>query len=105
MSMMEYSNFWAGCKQNAPVNVGPWNFECQQIFKAWTAFTLLTFVKNKNTNMKGGWNLQHICFVETNHEQLHSDKQSFVQWQIMDIPTIFIWIIVFLDGTLEYGGG
>jgi hypothetical protein len=39
------------------------------------------------------------------HEALHIDKWSFVHWKIMDIPTSFIWIIIFFDGAFEYGGG
>jgi hypothetical protein len=39
----------------------------------------------------------------TAHEPLHLDKHSFVEWKIVDIPTSFIWIIIFFNGPFEYG--
>jgi hypothetical protein len=41
--------------------------------------------------------------METPHEPLHLDKRSFVKWKIMGIRTIVIWIIIFFEGTFEYG--
>jgi hypothetical protein len=56
--------------------------------------------------MEGGWNSKlTFCFMETTHEPLHLDKRSLVQWKIMDIPTDFVWIIIFLDISFEYGYG
>jgi hypothetical protein len=43
--------------------------------------------------------------METTHEQLHLDKWSSIQWKIMDIPAIFIWIIIFIDRAFQYGEG
>jgi len=43
--------------------------------------------------------------MERTHEPLHLDVWSSVHWKIMDIPTSFIWIIIFFDGDFEYGGG
>jgi hypothetical protein len=43
--------------------------------------------------------------METTHDLLHLDKRSLVQWNIVDVPTSFIWIISFFDGAFEYGGG
>jgi hypothetical protein len=52
--------------------------------------------------MAGGWNLKlTFYFIETTHELLHLDKLSFVHWNIMDVPTCFIWIIIFCDGAFE----
>jgi hypothetical protein len=60
----------------------------------------------KNTNMAGDWNLKFtFYFLQTTHEPLHSDKWSFVQSTIMDIPTGFIWTIVFVGEAFEYCGG
>jgi hypothetical protein len=42
--------------------------------------------------------------VETAHQTLHLDKRSLVKWKVMDIPTSFIWIMLF-NGAVEYGGG
>jgi len=43
--------------------------------------------------------------MATTHEPLYLDKQSLVQWKIMDILTSFIWIIIFFNGPFEYGDG
>jgi hypothetical protein len=43
--------------------------------------------------------------METTHKPLHLDKWIFVQWQIMDIPTSCIWIIIFFEEASEYGSG
>jgi hypothetical protein len=43
--------------------------------------------------------------METTHEILHLDKRSLVQWKIVDMPTSFIWIIIFFNGPSEYGDG
>jgi hypothetical protein len=40
-----------------------------------------------------------------NYGPLHVDKQSFVQWKIMDISTSFNSIIIFVKGRFEYGDG
>jgi hypothetical protein len=61
--------------------------------------------ESKNVNMAGGWKLKlTFYFMERTHEPLHLDKLSFVCWKTMDIPTRFIWIISFFDGSSEYGG-
>jgi hypothetical protein len=39
------------------------------------------------------------------HELLHLDERSFVQRKIVDIPTSFIWIIIFCNRPFEYGNG
>jgi hypothetical protein len=36
--------------------------------------------------------------MEKTHEPLHLDKLSFERWKIIDIPTSFVWIIIFYDG-------
>jgi hypothetical protein len=55
--------------------------------------------------MAGGWKLKFIFYIlNTTHEPLYLDKWSFVWWKIMDIPTTFIWIVIFFDGAFEYGG-
>jgi hypothetical protein len=55
--------------------------------------------------MAGGRKLKFtFYFMESTHEPLHLDKLSFERRQIIDIPTSFIWIIIFLDGAFEYGG-
>jgi hypothetical protein len=43
--------------------------------------------------------------MATTHGLLHWDKQSFIQWKIVDVPTSFIWIIIFFNGSVEYGDG
>jgi hypothetical protein len=43
--------------------------------------------------------------MKITNELLHLYKQSLVQWKFMDIPTSFIWIIVFFDGGSESDGG
>jgi hypothetical protein len=51
-----------------------------------------------------GWNLKFtFYFMETAHEPLLLEKWNFVQWKIMDIPTSFIWNIIFFGGVFEYG--
>jgi hypothetical protein len=40
--------------------------------------------------------------MDRTHKPLHLD---IVRWNIMDIPTSFIWIIIFFDGDFEYGVG
>jgi hypothetical protein len=47
----------------------------------------------------------NIFFIVTTHEPLYLDKRSFVQENIMDIPTNFIRIIIFFNGPFEYGDG
>jgi hypothetical protein len=47
----------------------------------------------------------HILFMTTTHEIFHLEKRSLVQWNTMDIPTSYIWIIIFFDRAFEYGGG
>jgi hypothetical protein len=42
--------------------------------------------------------------MERTREPLHLDKWSFVHGKIIDMPTSFIWITIFFDGTFEYGG-
>jgi hypothetical protein len=55
-------------------------------------------------NMAGSWKFT-FYFIERTHEPLHLDKLSFVNWKVMDIPTTFIWIIIFFDWPFEYGSG
>jgi hypothetical protein len=62
--------------------------------------------ETKNTNIVGGWHLKYeFNFIERTHEMLHLDKRGLVQWKIMDMPTSFIWNIIFCKGAFEYGGG
>jgi hypothetical protein len=64
------------------------------------------FVKNKKYNYGGRLIFTiNICFMATTYEPLHLDKRSFVLWKIMDIPTSFIWIIIFFNAPLGYGDG
>jgi hypothetical protein len=42
-------------------------------------------------------------FMEATHKPLHLEKWSSVQWNIMNVPTSFIWIIILFDKALEYG--
>jgi hypothetical protein len=61
--------------------------------------------KKKSTNMAGSWILKlTFCFMTT-YEQLHYSERSFMQWKILDIPTSFIWIIIFCNGPFEYEDG
>jgi hypothetical protein len=56
-------------------------------------------------NMAGRWVLKFtFYFMERTHETLHLVKWSFVHWKIMNMPTSFIWIIIFFDWAFEYGG-
>jgi hypothetical protein len=56
--------------------------------------------------MAAVWMLKFIvCFVETTHEPLHSDKWTLVLWEIVDIPISFIWIIILFDAVFKYGDG
>jgi hypothetical protein len=55
--------------------------------------------------MAGGWYLKLTLRFVATHDPLHLDKRSFLQWKIMDINTSFIWIIIFFNGTFEYGDG
>jgi hypothetical protein len=41
--------------------------------------------------------------MDTAHELLHIDKWTVVHRKIMDIPTRFILIIIFMDVAFEYG--
>jgi hypothetical protein len=43
--------------------------------------------------------------METAREPLHLEEGSVIKWKIMNIPASFVWIIIFLDGTFEYGDG
>jgi hypothetical protein len=43
--------------------------------------------------------------MATTHEPLHLHKWSFVQWKVVDITIIFIWITIFFNGPFEYGDG
>jgi hypothetical protein len=43
--------------------------------------------------------------MATTHEPLHLNKQSFVQWKIVEIPTTIVWIIIFFNELIEYGDG
>jgi hypothetical protein len=55
--------------------------------------------------MAGGWlSKLTFYFMERTHEQSHLDKWNVVYWNIMDIPTRFIWIVIFFDWANEYGG-
>jgi hypothetical protein len=62
--------------------------------------------KIKYKNIAGGWDIKFkFCFLEITHEPLNLNKWIFVQWKIMEIPTSFTWIIIFLDGAFECGDG
>jgi hypothetical protein len=57
-------------------------------------------------NMEGGWILElKSSFMNTTHEPLHLDKSSMVQHNIMNIPPAFIWTVILLNDTSEYGDG
>jgi hypothetical protein len=43
--------------------------------------------------------------MATAREPLHLDEINFLQWNIVDIPTSFIWIIIFCNGPFKYGSG
>jgi hypothetical protein len=59
--------------------------------------------QKKIWNTVGSWTLKFkFYFVVTTHEPLHLDKWRFVQWKIMDIPTSFIWNIVFFEEDFDY---
>jgi hypothetical protein len=61
--------------------------------------------ESKNMNLAGSWMLKFaFCFMERTNEPLHLDKWTLVHWKIMDMPTSFIWIIIFFDGAFECGG-
>jgi hypothetical protein len=42
--------------------------------------------------------------MEINNELLHLNKLSFLHRKIIDIPTSFIWIVIFFSGAFQYGG-
>jgi hypothetical protein len=43
--------------------------------------------------------------MKITHEPLRLDEQGLVQWRVMHLAMIFIWITVFFDGAFEYGDG
>jgi hypothetical protein len=43
--------------------------------------------------------------MDTVHEPLHLDKWSLVQWEIMDLPTSLIWIVILFDEIFKQGDG
>jgi hypothetical protein len=43
--------------------------------------------------------------MATTHEPLNLDERRFVQWKVVDMPTSFIWIIIFCSGPFQYGDG
>jgi hypothetical protein len=100
MVVVEFSNYWGGWKT------------CNSQWRT-IQFCLLTdeqlFIRpllweSKNINVMSGWKLKFtFYFMERTYKPLHLDR-SFVHWQIMDISTSFIWIIIFFDGAFEYGG-
>jgi hypothetical protein len=55
--------------------------------------------------MEGCWLLKWTCLKETTHKPLHLYKPNFAQWKLVDMPTSFIGIIIFINGTFEYGDG
>jgi hypothetical protein len=56
--------------------------------------------------MAAVWMLKFIVrIVETTHGQLHLDKWIFVQYEIMDIPVSWIWIIILFEELFKYGDG
>jgi hypothetical protein len=63
--------------------------------------------ETKNTKMASCWKLKWrtYCLMETTHEPLQVDKRNSLQWKIVDMPTSFIWAIVFFIGSFEYGDG
>jgi hypothetical protein len=61
--------------------------------------------KSKNMNMAGGWKLKcTFDFMERTHKPFHLVGWSFSGRKIMDIPTSFIWFIIFFDEAFKYGG-
>jgi hypothetical protein len=62
------------------------------------------YVKNEKYKHGSSWYLRlTYCFMVTTHKPFNLDKQSFVQWKIVDIHASFIWIITFFNGPFEYG--
>jgi hypothetical protein len=54
--------------------------------------------------MAGGLKLKFIFyFMATTYEPLNADKWSFVEWKIVDVPTSFVWNIIFFNGAFQYG--
>jgi hypothetical protein len=43
--------------------------------------------------------------MATTLEPLHWKKRNFVQWKIVNMPTSSIWLIIYFNGTFEYGDG
>jgi hypothetical protein len=100
------SNFWGGCKTHQSTR----DHEIWYVYRSSEDQQLLIrqfFLRQtKNTNMAGSWNLKFtFCFMKTTHEPLNVDKWSLKLWKIMDIPTSFIWIIIFFGGVFEYNDG
>jgi hypothetical protein len=55
--------------------------------------------------MAGSLKLKFTFYLmEKTRELLHLYKWSFVQWKVMDIPTSYIWIVIFSDGAFSYCG-
>jgi hypothetical protein len=62
--------------------------------------------KTKKYEHAGRLKLKHTFYsMERTHKQLYLDKWSLVHWNILYMLTSLIWIVVFFDGTFEYGGG
>jgi hypothetical protein len=82
---------------------GPFAY-AERSLRGWTNLIRPLLRKSKSMDMAGGWKLKFaLYFMEKTHEPLHLDKWSFVHWRITNIPTSFIWIIIFFHGALEYG--
>jgi hypothetical protein len=72
------------------------------IFRGWTSCNKITFAIIQNMNMAFGWKLKFtFYFMDSTHEPLHLDKWSLVHWKVMDIPTRFIRIVIFLTELLN----
>jgi hypothetical protein len=105
MAMVGFSNFWGGCEKyqstrDREILYAHISLKDEQLLIR----PLLG--KTKNTNMAGNWNVKlTFYFIEVAHEPLYLDKLSLVQRKIMDIPTSFIWTIIFVGGAFKYGGG
>jgi hypothetical protein len=68
-------------------------------------FKKTTFAKNQKYEHRTQLKFKINTFMKTTHELLHLDKLNLVQWKIIDIPTSFIWINIFLGRPFEYGDG
>jgi hypothetical protein len=73
------------------------------IFGGWTAFNKTIFVRNGKYEHGGRLIFKINFFYGCNSWTVGQIK--FVQWNIVDKPTSFIWIIIFLNRPSEYADG